>query len=114
MHANPVQEYPQQQQQPELTEATGMSTGKEAAELKSSTQDLQGFDNPEEYDNSESDDDDVPQKSAPKTKAKAKKRSLENIAPPLPGFGNPLFEKESAICVRIVLVPTVEDQVVMD
>ncbi|KAF9362141.1 AP-4 complex accessory subunit Tepsin [Mortierella sp. AD094] len=81
MHANPVQE----QDDPELSEDL---TDREAAVLKNSTQDLQGFGNPE-YDDSDSEDN-ISQKSA----TRGKKKATAKAAPPLPGFGNPAFEKD--------------------
>ncbi|KAG0006588.1 Cell cycle checkpoint control protein rad9b, partial [Entomortierella chlamydospora] len=77
MHANPVQE----QDDPDLTD-------REAAVLKNSTQDLQGFGNPE-YDDSDSEDN-MSQKNA----TRGKKKATAKATPPLPGFGNPAFEKD--------------------
>ncbi|KAI8345816.1 hypothetical protein B0O80DRAFT_263818 [Mortierella sp. GBAus27b] len=87
MHANPVQEPSRQNAftSDDLTEEEG-------AVLRDSTQDLTGFGNPEYDDSSDSDDDNVPRKRAPESK----KRPSEKVSPPLPGFGNPLFEKETA------------------
>ncbi|KAF9959558.1 hypothetical protein BGZ72_009393 [Mortierella alpina] len=88
MHANPVLE--QDEQDGVMTELTD----KEAAVLKSSTQDLQGFGHPY-YDDSDSQDDTSRSKARVKSK-KSRKEKVERATPPLPGFGNPAFEKDNA------------------
>ncbi|KAF8925529.1 hypothetical protein EDD21DRAFT_388706 [Dissophora ornata] len=93
MHANPVREEEQQEEEEkEEVETTQGSayTDMEAAVLKNSTQGLQGFGNPE-YDDSDSEDDDASFTSA----SRRKKKTTNKPAPPLPGFGNPAFEKEN-------------------
>ncbi|KAF9981465.1 hypothetical protein BGZ75_007272 [Mortierella antarctica] len=87
MHANPVLEQDEQDGVTELTD-------KEAAVLKSSTQDLQGFGHPD-YEDSDSEDDTSRGKARVKSK-KSRKEKVERATPPLPGFGNPAFEKENA------------------
>ncbi|KAF9113958.1 hypothetical protein BGX27_000421 [Mortierella sp. AM989] len=82
IHANPVQG----QEHPESSEVL---SDREAAVLKNSTQDLPGFGNPD-YDDSDSGDD-QPHKNTPR----GKKKSTTAAAPPLPGFGNPAFEKDA-------------------
>ncbi|KAF9189025.1 AP-4 complex accessory subunit Tepsin [Haplosporangium sp. Z 11] len=94
MHANPVQEQ-------EDLEVGKSLNDREAAVLKNSTQDLQGFGNPE-YDDSASDDD-----SSQRSGRKDKKRPSNKPTPPLPGFGNPAFERdnsstESTLMARLV------------
>ncbi|KAF9948441.1 hypothetical protein BGZ70_002215 [Mortierella alpina] len=86
MHANPVLE---QEEQDGVTDLTDQ----EAAVLKSSTQDLQGFGHPD-YEDSDSEDDTSRSKARVKSK-KARKENVERATPPLPGFGNPAFEKDN-------------------
>ncbi|KAF9423189.1 hypothetical protein BGZ76_003676, partial [Entomortierella beljakovae] len=81
MHSNPVEE-------PEIPENKDELTEREAAVLQNSTQDIQGFGNPD-YDDSDSEDE-LPEKGVHKNKEKKKSKAT----PPLPGFGNPAFEKE--------------------
>ncbi|KAI1318704.1 cell cycle checkpoint control protein rad9a [Mortierella claussenii] len=81
MHANPVQE--------EGAEHLATLTEKEAAVMRSSTQELPGIGS-REYDESDSEDN-VPQKRIPKKKSAA---NNTKASPPLPGFGNPMYEKD--------------------
>ncbi|KAG0329870.1 AP-4 complex accessory subunit Tepsin [Dissophora globulifera] len=93
MHANPVQEQElNEEEQQRSLEASEGFTDKEAAVLKNNTQGLMGFGNPE-YDDSDSDDD-MSRRGASRINRKREKQ--EKAAPPLPGFGNPAFEKDSA------------------
>ncbi|KAG0046503.1 AP-4 complex accessory subunit Tepsin [Gryganskiella cystojenkinii] len=83
MHANPVQE-------PEEEPRSESFTPQESAVLKSATQGLQGFGNPE-YEDSDSDDSD----SMGSRTGRRKKKPSIRAPPPLPGFGNPAFEDDS-------------------
>ncbi|KAF9571075.1 AP-4 complex accessory subunit Tepsin [Mortierella alpina] len=87
MHANPVLEQDERAGMKDLTD-------KEAAVLQSSTQDLQGFGHPD-YEDSDSEDDTSRNKARVKSK-KPRKGKVERGTPPLPGFGNPAFEKDNA------------------
>ncbi|CAO3565709.1 unnamed protein product [Mortierella alpina] len=92
MHANPVLEQEEQDGVIDLTD-------KEAAVLKSSTQDLQGFGHPD-YEDSDSEEDASRSKARVKSK-KARKDQVDRATPPLPGFGNPAFEKDNPQAGRI-------------
>ncbi|KAG0351266.1 AP-4 complex accessory subunit Tepsin [Podila minutissima] len=92
MHANPVQ-VPDDDD----LEMTDSLTTREAAVLKNSTQDLQGFGNPEfETWSEDSDGDNTSSQGHKKKPAKVSKREPDDRpAPPLPGFGNPAFQKDN-------------------
>ncbi|KAF9318389.1 AP-4 complex accessory subunit Tepsin [Podila horticola] len=92
MHANPVQ-VPDDDD----LEMSDSLTTREAAVLKNSTQDLQGFGNPDFETWSEDSDDDNATSEGPKTKPVkgSKKEPEDRPTPPLPGFGNPAFQKEN-------------------
>ncbi|KAG0019813.1 AP-4 complex accessory subunit Tepsin [Podila clonocystis] len=92
MHANPVQ-VPDDD---DLEVSDGL-TSREAAVLQNSTQDLQGFGNPEfETWSEDSDDANAPSQGLKKKPAKASKREPDNRpTPPLPGFGNPAFQNDN-------------------
>ncbi|KFH65238.1 hypothetical protein MVEG_08719 [Podila verticillata NRRL 6337] len=95
MHANPVQVPDDDNDDLKVSDSW---TTREAAVLKNSTQDLQGFGNPE-YENSSYEDSDDERTSSQGRKKKpvrvSKKEPEERPAPPLPGFGNPAFQNEN-------------------
>ncbi|KAF9586168.1 hypothetical protein BGW38_009065 [Lunasporangiospora selenospora] len=86
MHANPVQEN-------EKYDMAYSLTAKEAEVLQSSTQDLQGFGNPEYDDDSDSP---IEGNLSSKNKSRMQKPKQVQATPPLPGFGNPAFETDSS------------------
>ncbi|KAG0084795.1 AP-4 complex accessory subunit Tepsin [Podila epicladia] len=91
MHANPVQE-----PNDDDLEVSDSLTTREEAVLKNSTQDLQGFGNPEFETWSEDSDGDNASSLGYKKPAKVSKREPDDRpAPPLPGFGNPAFQKDN-------------------
>ncbi|KAF9303002.1 hypothetical protein BGZ74_004489 [Mortierella antarctica] len=89
LHANPVQVHDDDD-----LEVPDSLTTREAAVLKNSTQDLQRFDF--ETWSEHSDGDNTSSQGHKKKPAKVSKREPDNCpAPPLPGFGNPAFQKDN-------------------
>ncbi|KAG0216380.1 hypothetical protein BGX28_002850 [Mortierella sp. GBA30] len=85
MHANPVQEHDE-------FDSTQSLPDNEAAVLKISTQGLGGFGNPD-YESSDSEGSGM-QSNARRSSQAKKPPKAERATPPLPGFGNPAFEKD--------------------